>query len=136
MRVFIDTNVTIDLLMKRQPHFTDCQAVMDRCDARKFDLFIAWHGLATAYYIVGNAVGDVLAAVAVREFLNLAAVATTGDAEARQAFTLGFKDLEDAMQAVAAEACNADVIVTRNKTDFAGSPVPAFTPAEFLARFP
>ena len=40
------------------------------------------------------------------------------------------------MQAVAAEACGADCIVTRNKPDFTGSPVPVLTPQEFLAAYP
>ena len=54
----------------------------------------------------------------------------------RRAFTLGFDDLEDAMQAVAAEACHADVIVTRNTADFAASQVPVLTPVGFLAACP
>jgi hypothetical protein len=32
-------------------------------------------------------------------------------------------------------ACGADRIITRNTKDFAGSAIPAITPAEFLARF-
>ena len=47
-----------------------------------------------------------------------------------RAFTLGFRDLEDALQAVAAEACTADHLVTRNETDFAKSPVHVLTLVE------
>jgi hypothetical protein len=53
-----------------------------------------------------------------------------------RAFQLPIADLEDAMQAVAADACEADCFVTRNKDDFAGSPVPVLTPQEFLAAHP
>jgi len=63
-------------------------------------------------------------------------VATVGDSDARRAFTLGFSDLEDALQAVAAEACAADFIVTRNESDFVKSSVPVLTPSHFLARVP
>jgi hypothetical protein len=42
----------------------------------------------------------------------------------------------DALQAVSAEACAADAIVTRNVADFARGRVPVLTPAEFLVRFP
>jgi hypothetical protein len=41
-------------------------------------------------------------------------------------------DFEDALVATVAEVTGSDYIVTRNVPDFAGSPVPAITPAEFL----
>ncbi len=42
-------------------------------------------------------------------------------------------DFEDALQAVSAEACGADWLVTRNVADFSQSRVPALTPKDFLA---
>jgi len=42
------------------------------------------------------------------------------------------QDFEDALQAAAAVACNADVIVTRNLADFRKSPVQAVSPKDFL----
>jgi hypothetical protein len=42
------------------------------------------------------------------------------------------KDFEDALVASVAEVTGSDYIVTRNVPDFAGSPVPAMTPTEFL----
>jgi hypothetical protein len=45
----------------------------------------------------------------------------------------GFKNkFEDAVVASVAEATGSDYILTRNVPDFAGSPVPAMTPTEFL----
>jgi hypothetical protein len=45
---------------------------------------------------------------------------------------LPLKDFEDALVASVAEVTGSNYIVTRNLSDFAGSPVPAVTPAEFL----
>jgi len=42
-------------------------------------------------------------------------------------------DFEDALQAAAARACGASVIITRNEKDFLASPVAAMTPEAFLA---
>ncbi len=136
MRVFLDTNIIIDILAKRQPHYADSQDVLDRCGDLQCEVYIAWHGLATAFYIFGTIVGDATAQSAMEGFLKNARVATVGDTEARRAFGLGFTDLEDALQASAAEACAADCIVTRNQADFAKSPVPALTPQDFLAKYP
>lgn len=44
-------------------------------------------------------------------------------------------DYEDALIAYSALSAGVDIIVTRNKKDFANSPVPAFTPDEFLRDF-
>jgi hypothetical protein len=50
----------------------------------------------------------------------------------QRARQLQLKDFEDAVVASVAEATGSDYIVTRNMPDFAGSPVPAMTPTEFL----
>lgn len=136
MHVFLDTNILLDIVEQRQPHFGDSFAVFERCDLRAHAMSIAWHSLSNAFYIYSRKVGTVLAMKALEDALLAMSVAAVDHADAQRAFTLGFKDLEDAMQAVAAEACGADLVVTRNKGDFLNSPVPAFTPAEFLARFP
>ena len=46
----------------------------------------------------------------------------------------GMPDFEDALQAAAAVACKAQVIITRNVRDFKKSPVPAMTPEQFVAK--
>jgi hypothetical protein len=43
-------------------------------------------------------------------------------------------DFEDNLQMACASLTKLDAIVTRNKDDFEGSPVPVFTPAEALTR--
>ena len=46
---------------------------------------------------------------------------------------MGMADFEDALQIVAAERCGADVIVTRNITDFVGkTAVRVVVPEDFV----
>lgn len=45
------------------------------------------------------------------------------------------KDYEDALVAECCVRNNVDIIVTRNKKDFAHSPVPALTPREFIEAY-
>ena len=135
MRVFLDTNIIVDVLTQRQPHYADSRAVLDKCTALQCEVFIAWHGLATAFYLLGTKVGEARAQLALEGFLQSVSVATVGDSDARRSFTLGFTDLEDALQAVAAEACGADCIVTRNDADFVRSSVLVLIPTAFLARY-
>jgi predicted nucleic acid-binding protein len=136
MAVFIDTNILLDVLEKRVPHQVDSEQVLVRCDQLQEPVFIAWHGLATAFYIYSRKVGEAAAHLALGQLLGSVSVAYTGQREAMRAFQLPISDLEDAVQAVAADARGADCIVTRNTRDFTGSPVPVLTPQEFLAAHP
>jgi hypothetical protein len=43
-------------------------------------------------------------------------------------------DFEDAIQAAAAQAAHLDVVITRDVSGFKNSPVPALSPAAFLAQ--
>ena len=136
MRVFLDTNILLDVLLNRPGLVADSEAVILCCEAVGHPMFIAWHGLATAYYLIKRGRTEAEAMVEVDKILSWARVADATDAHARDARTLGFGDFEDALQAVSAEACAADCIVTRNTTDFAKSTITVLTPQEFVKRFP
>ena len=136
MRVFLDTNIILDILLHRTSLIAESEAVILRCEARGDQLFIAWHALATAYYLLKRGRTESEALQEVDKILSWARVAPTLDADARRARSLGFGDFEDALQAVAAESCAADAIVTRNVRDFSKSNVKAMTPTEFIAAFP
>ena len=72
-------------------------------------MLVAWHGLATAYYLLRRGRTEPEAMQEVDRILAWAQVAPAGDAEARRARSLGFSDFEDAMQAASAEACGAQM---------------------------
>ena len=135
MKVFLDTNTLLDVLLPRDGLVDESAAVITRCGRLNAAMFVSWHGLATCSYLLkkGRTRDEMLEQL--DQILAWAAVVTCGDAEARQARRLGFNDFEDALQAVAAESCGADSIVTRNTGDFKESAVPAISPAEFLANY-
>jgi predicted nucleic acid-binding protein len=134
MRVFLDTNIVLDVLLNRPSFVADSEAVILRCDTLGHPMFIAWHGLAPAYYLLKRGRTESEALVELDKLLSWVSVADASDADARAARALGFADFEDALQAVSAEAAGADFIVTRNIADFSKSKIPAINPQEFLQR--
>ena len=52
MRVFFDTNLLLDVIENRAGLVEASQDVLDRCDELQAETFIAWHTLATAYYLL------------------------------------------------------------------------------------
>jgi predicted nucleic acid-binding protein len=52
MRVFLDTNILLDILLNRAELVEESSAVILLCESSRHEMFIAWHGLATAYYLL------------------------------------------------------------------------------------
>jgi predicted nucleic acid-binding protein len=136
MRVFLDTNILVDVLLNRPAFVADSESLILRCEALGAEMLVAWHGLATADYLLKRGRTEQQATVEVDKILAWARVADCTDASARRARALGFPDFDDALQAVAAEGSAADWLVTRNTSDFARSRVPVLTPSQFRQRFP
>ncbi|WP_139373317.1 hypothetical protein [Prosthecobacter debontii] len=51
----------MNIIEQRMPHDTASQAVLDECDQRGFEIFVAWHGLATVFYITAKKRGELYA---------------------------------------------------------------------------
>lgn len=135
-RVFLDTNILLDVLLDRPGLAAESEAVILRCESIHAEIYIAWHSLATAYYLIRRGRTEDETLKEIDMILAWARIALGTDAAARRARGLGFRDFEDALQAVAAETCRADCIVSRNAADFSSSSIPAFLPAQFLIQYP
>ena len=131
MNVLVDSDVVFDVYEKRQPHYPASNRVL--CLARRHAIAaaIASHTLANLFYYYGKPVVPF-----VRDRLLESVEVVAADAFLlKVALTWGFADLEDAMEAAAAQRWKASFLVTRNVRDFRRSPIPALTPADFLRRF-
>jgi len=135
MRLFLDTNILIDIIEDRAEFAKDSSAVLILAELLGANLSIAWHGLATTYYIIRRARTEQAAMAEVDKILAWADVAPVDSFSAARARSLQLPDFEDAMQCACAENCLADFIVTRNIRDFTSSPIQAISPTDFLARF-
>ena len=92
------------------------------------------HGLTTLYYLVRKHASKADAEAAMDRVLRHFQIGNLEAAGWQKARRLSFTDFEDAVVATVAEATTSTFIVTRNTTDFVGSPVPAITPSDFLGQ--
>lgn len=131
MRIFVDTNVLLDMFLNR-PGKPGSLQVLNACVVPGNDGWIAWHTLSNGFYIVRRETKALDEAKRfASELLLWCNVATVGTPEAIAAESMDLSDIEDAMQIAAALACKTDVIVTRNTTDFTSNPIPVMTPEDF-----
>ena len=131
--ILIDTDVLLDVALDRQPHVEDSARLVDWIEGSRRRAFVAWHTLSNFYYLVRPDRGGEDVRRFLEELTRFLVVAPTDTDALRYAATLPMTDFEDALQVAAAHACGVETIVTRNVTDFEGSPIPAMTPADFLA---
>lgn len=126
MRALLDTDVLLDVALARKPHAADSAAVLRWAEAGGAAA-VAWHSLTNCAYLLRGSGRPFL-----ERLLRLVEVAPVATADAHRALDLPMSDVEDAFQAAAALAWRADVIVTRNISDYRHSPVRALSPAMFL----
>jgi predicted nucleic acid-binding protein len=126
MRLLIDTNVLLDVVFDREGAAASA-AVIERCRG-EHEGWIAWHTLSTLAYVLGRQIGPEEVREAIGDLLTWAQIAPTRTEHARSAVAQPLRDFEDAMQIAAAEACDADCIVTRNVRDFRGGSIDVITP--------
>ena len=136
MRLFFDTNVLLNFALDEPGGAESKQCVM-LCATGVHEGWIAWHSLSNIHYVIrGRTKSKTHAMRTIISLLNWAEVAETAKSDANKATAYGMSDFEDALQLVAAEACGADVLITRNTKDFKTSTILVMTPEEFLAAHP
>lgn len=134
MRLLLDINVLLDVAFQR-PGEPASARLIGLC-GRQHEGWLAWHSVASLAHLIERQRSAAAAREFIRGLLGWADVATASRADAVTALDWPMPDFEDALQAAAAVACGAQVILTRNERDFKGSPVPAMTPEAFLRRYP
>ncbi len=132
MRVLLDTNVILDVALRRPSLFEGSKRALEKCEAESYELRISWHTLSNLFYILRRDRGAGETVEFIRHLLSVCTVVPVGHADAVRAVEFGLNDFEDALQLSAAESCRADLILTRNKADFGNPPnLSVLTPEEF-----
>ncbi len=133
MRIMIDTNVVLDVLMKREPFFRASYEVMKRSALEQVEGFVSATAATDVFYLLRKALRDDRAAKDGLERLSrFVGFADALAEDVHAAIGSNMPDFEDALVAAIAERCHMDCIVTRNTADFRQSPVRALTPQAFL----
>jgi predicted nucleic acid-binding protein len=133
MRLFLDTNVVLDVLADRKPYADDAAFVLSAIERGDAEGFIAAHTATTIFYLLQRDVGQRRANRALTDVLKLLEVVPVDHDRLLHAMAMRWKDFEDAVQAACAVEAEVDYFVTRNTSDFAKSDLDVITPAELVA---
>jgi predicted nucleic acid-binding protein len=127
VNIFFDTNVLLDVALRRAPSFERSRDVLiDAID--NHNCFLSWHTVSNLSYILEKLEGREAALVFIRSITTVCRVASVGHSDLDVAFLHDDNDLEDAMQIASALACDAEIIVSRDPSGFSKSPIPVTNP--------
>ena len=132
-RVFLDTNVILDLLGERVPFYDAIAKVVTLADQKKIRLIISPLSFTTVAYVLSKFESSDLVLKKLRMFKILCDVCSVDEEIIDKGLNSGFKDFEDAVQYFTALQANCSVIITRNGKDFKDSTLPVMTAEEYLS---
>ncbi|MBI2073462.1 MAG: PIN domain-containing protein [Gemmatimonadetes bacterium] len=132
MKLLLDINVIVDVLARRKPWVDDAAAVLSLLDDARAEGFVAVHTITTIEYLLTKDLNRKRAAAALVDLLRLVRVVPVDHDMILKALSLGWKDFEDAVQAVCALEIGADYVVSRDPEDFSSFSIPVVTPSELL----
>lgn len=137
MRVFIDTNILVDVLERRPAFFLASANILELGVEKAIELYASSLSFINAVYIGRKSLGRELVTSKVKALYTYVHVSPLGDQEFAKALQMPGKDIEDNLQYCSALTADCSFIITRNKKDFPDtSDVKVLTPEEFFSLFP
>jgi predicted nucleic acid-binding protein len=133
MRVFLDTNVLLDVLARREPFYGDSVAVWTLAEQRKIHGLVSVISFTNLFYIVGRLQNRRAALRVLTMLRDTFTPVLCDDLILNQAMDAGFDDFEDAVQYFSALRAETTCVVSRNPEHFPRSELAVLTPTEFLA---
>jgi len=130
-KLFIDTNVILDLLLDRE-FSREADNLLSLNANENFTFFISALSYINAHYQLKKRYPDHMCRLLLANTKkNLHTIDLT-DLNLEESLVSDFKDFEDAVQYQSALYAKADHIITRNQKDFKKSTIAVCTPTEFL----
>lgn len=132
IKVLFDTNIILDIALKRELFFAEAQQLFILIDKRKISGSITASTITDIYYIAKKEKGHNEAITFIKSLVEVVNVIGVDKETIMSALASEMRDFEDAIQSAAAETHQLDLILTRNKYDFTDTSMKVLTPKEFL----
>lgn len=136
MKLLIDTNIVLDVLLKREPFYQDAVEVLNLAQLDEVQEYVSASAITDIYYVAYRQtkdrkfVGELL-----KKLLVVVSVAAVSEQEIRHALELTWNDFEDAVQYSVAFLSEMDGIITRNIKDYRDANMNIWLPEQILERF-
>jgi predicted nucleic acid-binding protein len=136
VRVLLDTNVVLDVLLARQPFVGASAEVFGLVEQSRIEGLLCATTITTVDYLLTQAMPRPAARQALQKLLELFEIAPVNRAVLEEALKSKLTDFEDAVLDQAGRLAGAEVVVTRDQQDFRHADLKVLGPDELLASLP
>jgi len=130
VKVLLDTNVILDVLLNHQPHVEGAKPLFSSIENGFLAGYLCATTVTTISYLMAKVVGRAQAQREIQKLLKLFEIAPVTKTVLDSALVAGFSDFEDAVLYEAARQIEIDAIITRDTKDFKKSMIPVYSPLE------
>lgn len=131
-RLFIDTNIILDLLGERHPFYEPAARLATLADQKKLTLMASPLSFATVNYVLRRFEAADTVKEKLRKFAILCSISQMDARTVEKALNSAFSDFEDALQYFGAVEAGCDALITRDAKDFRTATIPVLSAAEYL----
>lgn len=134
-RVFIDTNIFLDILFRREQFVDDALSIFDMAVDGQIVLLISDLSIANIKYITRKEISTEEFYNLIQIFRPIFTIVPLGAEVIDKAISLRASDFEDALQYFSAVQAEADCLVTRNIKDFAFADMEVLDSKTFVVKY-
>ena len=132
-KLFVDTNIVIDLLSRREPFYDEAAALFSLADKKQIELAVSSLTIANTSYTLLRQIDSNKAKSILRKLRLIVKILSLDDKIVGLALNdENFSDFEDGLQYFTAIENGQDLIITRNLKDFKNSKLPILTAKQFI----
>jgi hypothetical protein len=135
-KLFLDTNIIVDLIADRKPFSKYSIEIFKKAEEKKIKLFTSSHSIATTHYLLKKYLEEKILRDVLYNLLDYVTVIAVDTDVLKKGLRSKHKDFEDSIQILCASTIEKiDCIVTRNTKDFRDSEILVLTPDELCLRW-
>lgn len=134
MKFLIDTNIILDVLLKREPFYMEGVKVFNLSKEDNISLYVSASSITDIYYIANQTLRDKTEAKELLgKLIKIVSIAGVSEDEIRNALMLSWRDFEDSVQYSVALLQEMDGLITRNSRDYREAEIKIWEPKELLS---
>lgn len=134
MKFLIDTNIILDVLLKREPFYSEGAKVLNLSKEDSVNLYVSASAITDIYYIANQILKDKAEVKGLlAKLIKIVSIASVSEDEIKNALMLSWRDFEDSVQYSVALLQEMDGIVTRNSSDYREAEMKIWKPEELLS---
>lgn len=135
-KIFVDTNIVIDLLSRREPFYNEAAMLFSLADRKQIEISVSSLTIANTSYSLLRQLNSRKAKSVLRKLRLIVEILPLDEKVVDLALNdNSFVDFEDALQYFTALEHGQELIITRNLKDFKNSKLPAMTAKQFVPSF-